>query len=171
MLNNGLNSSFQHACLTNCTLTWERSKRFCFMDHNPMDYVHYCNQTINQTVSVVRNTGFIIMKGVYLCLCFHNCVSGRVRGLSEAWMKNLLSSFPLSLSRWADSEAWQKMRRGWWLIRWLGTGLAILSLLTHSWGQDTGGERCKHSEVSPSSVNQVLLMGEHCFLVQMPWRA
>lgn len=29
------------------------------------------------------------------------------------------------------------MRRGRWLISWLGTGMAILSLLTHSWGQGT----------------------------------
>ncbi|TNN57315.1 hypothetical protein EYF80_032504 [Liparis tanakae] len=38
---------------------------------------------------------------------------------------------------WAGNKARQKMRRGWWLVRWLGTGMAILSLLTHSWGQDT----------------------------------
>ncbi|XP_075997829.1 protocadherin-15-like [Genypterus blacodes] len=42
------------------------------------------------------------------------------------------------------------MRRGWWLIRWLGTGLAILSLLTHSWGQDT--EKCKLSRPGPPAT-------------------
>ncbi|XP_017164552.1 protocadherin-15 isoform X3 [Poecilia reticulata] len=31
------------------------------------------------------------------------------------------------------------MRRGRWLVRWLGTGMAILALLTHSWGLDTEG--------------------------------
>ncbi|XP_016523419.1 protocadherin-15 isoform X4 [Poecilia formosa] len=31
------------------------------------------------------------------------------------------------------------MRRGRWLVRWLGTGMAILALLTHSWGQATEG--------------------------------
>ncbi|XP_028459007.1 protocadherin-15 isoform X4 [Perca flavescens] len=42
------------------------------------------------------------------------------------------------------------MRRGWWLIRWLGTGMAILSLLTHSWGQDT--EECKLSRPGPPAT-------------------
>ena len=70
-------------------------------------------------------------------------------------MKNPL--FFLFLSRWAGNKAWQKMRRGWWLVRWLGTGMAILSLLTHSWGQDTEGmssqRRGEHPQASPSSVN------------------
>ncbi|XP_034753511.1 protocadherin-15a isoform X3 [Etheostoma cragini] len=42
------------------------------------------------------------------------------------------------------------MRRGWWLIRWLGTGMAILSLLSHSWGQDT--EECKLSRPGPPAT-------------------
>ncbi|XP_055358409.1 protocadherin-15 isoform X2 [Betta splendens] len=42
------------------------------------------------------------------------------------------------------------MRRGWWLIRWLGTGLAILSLLSHSWGQDTGD--CKLYRPGPPAT-------------------
>ncbi|XP_042288750.1 protocadherin-15-like isoform X7 [Thunnus maccoyii] len=42
------------------------------------------------------------------------------------------------------------MRRGWWLVRWLGTGMAILSLLTHSWGQDT--EECKLSRPGPPAT-------------------
>ncbi|XP_014838553.1 PREDICTED: protocadherin-15 isoform X4 [Poecilia mexicana] len=41
--------------------------------------------------------------------------------------------------RWAGNKARQKMRRGRWLVRWLGTGMAILTLLTHSWGQATEG--------------------------------
>ncbi|XP_062422490.1 protocadherin-15-like isoform X1 [Pungitius pungitius] len=47
------------------------------------------------------------------------------------------------------------MRRGWWLVRWLGTGMAILSLLTHSWGQDTEGwqyEECKLSRPGPPAT-------------------
>ncbi|XP_037637635.1 protocadherin-15-like isoform X7 [Sebastes umbrosus] len=47
------------------------------------------------------------------------------------------------------------MRRGWWLVRWLGTGMAILSLLTHSWGQDTGDwqyEDCKLSRPGPPAT-------------------
>lgn len=136
---------------------------------------------------------------MYLCLCMcvgHNWVSGRARGLGETWMKNPLLFFNFFvffiymyifflLSRWAGNKAWQKMRRGWWLIRWLWTGMAILSLLTHSWGQDTEGmsrqQRGKHPQVSPSSVNcnctatrtlviwkrQFLLMWEHYFLAKM----
>lgn len=50
------------------------------------------------------------------------------------------------------------MQRGWWLVRWLGTGMAILSLLTHSWGQDTEGmssqHRGDHPQASPDSVNR-----------------
>ncbi|XP_041866277.1 protocadherin-15a isoform X2 [Melanotaenia boesemani] len=42
------------------------------------------------------------------------------------------------------------MRRGWWLVRWLGTGMAILSLLIHSWGQDTG--ECKLSRPGPPAT-------------------
>ncbi|XP_072246982.1 protocadherin-15-like [Leuresthes tenuis] len=42
------------------------------------------------------------------------------------------------------------MRRGWWLVRWLGTGMAVLSLLTHSWGQDT--EECKLSRPGPPAT-------------------
>ncbi|XP_045926253.1 protocadherin-15-like isoform X1 [Micropterus dolomieu] len=42
------------------------------------------------------------------------------------------------------------MRRGWWLVRWLGTGMAILSLLTHSWGQNT--EECKLSRPGPPAT-------------------
>ncbi|XP_027133962.1 protocadherin-15 isoform X1 [Larimichthys crocea] len=42
------------------------------------------------------------------------------------------------------------MRRGWWLVRWLGTGMAILSLLAHSWGQDT--EECKLSRPGPPAT-------------------
>ncbi|XP_041645580.1 protocadherin-15a [Cheilinus undulatus] len=42
------------------------------------------------------------------------------------------------------------MRRGWWLVRWLGTGMAILSLLNHSWGQDT--EECKLSRPGPPAT-------------------
>ncbi|XP_039994772.1 protocadherin-15-like isoform X5 [Xiphias gladius] len=42
------------------------------------------------------------------------------------------------------------MQRGWWLVRWLGTGMAILSLLTHSWGQDT--EECKLSRPGPPAT-------------------
>ncbi|XP_034753519.1 protocadherin-15a isoform X9 [Etheostoma cragini] len=47
------------------------------------------------------------------------------------------------------------MRRGWWLIRWLGTGMAILSLLSHSWGQDTEDwqyEECKLSRPGPPAT-------------------
>ncbi|XP_071778111.2 protocadherin-15-like isoform X2 [Centroberyx gerrardi] len=47
------------------------------------------------------------------------------------------------------------MRRGWWLVRWLGTGMAILSLLTHSWGQDTEDwqyEECKLSRSGPPAT-------------------
>ncbi|KAM6916717.1 protocadherin-15-like [Xenentodon cancila] len=47
------------------------------------------------------------------------------------------------------------MRRGWWLVRWLGTGMAILSLLTHSWGQDTEDwqyEECKLSRPGPPAT-------------------
>lgn len=55
----------------------------------------------------------------------------------------LLFFFPLPLdSRWAGSKAWRKMRRrGRWLIRWLLSGMAIVSLVTRSWGQDTEGKR------------------------------
>ncbi|XP_047459722.1 protocadherin-15-like isoform X2 [Mugil cephalus] len=42
------------------------------------------------------------------------------------------------------------MQRGWWLVRWLGTGMAILCLLTHSWGQDT--EECKLSRPGPPAT-------------------
>nr|XP_046257906.1 protocadherin-15-like isoform X6 [Scatophagus argus] len=42
------------------------------------------------------------------------------------------------------------MRRGWWLVRWFGTGMAILSLLTHSRGQDT--EECKLSRPGPPAT-------------------
>ncbi|XP_025753395.1 protocadherin-15 isoform X8 [Oreochromis niloticus] len=47
------------------------------------------------------------------------------------------------------------MRRGWWLVRWLGTGMAILSLLTHSWGQNTEDwhyEECKLSRPGPPAT-------------------
>ncbi|XP_030298236.1 protocadherin-15 isoform X6 [Sparus aurata] len=47
------------------------------------------------------------------------------------------------------------MRRGWWLVRWMGTGMAILSLLTHSWGQDTEDwqyEECKLSRPGPPAT-------------------
>ncbi|XP_068183627.1 protocadherin-15-like [Antennarius striatus] len=47
------------------------------------------------------------------------------------------------------------MQRGWWLVRWLGTGTAILSLLTHSWGQDTEDwqyEECKLSRPGPPAT-------------------
>ncbi|XP_070833158.1 protocadherin-15-like [Chaetodon trifascialis] len=47
------------------------------------------------------------------------------------------------------------MQRGWWLVRWLGTGMAILSLLTHSWGQDTEDwqyEECKLSRPGPPAT-------------------
>ncbi|KAG7511495.1 protocadherin-15 isoform X5 [Solea senegalensis] len=47
------------------------------------------------------------------------------------------------------------MRRGWWLVRWLGTGMAVLSLLTHSWGQDTEGwqyEECKLTRPGPPAT-------------------
>ncbi|XP_016523418.1 protocadherin-15 isoform X3 [Poecilia formosa] len=42
------------------------------------------------------------------------------------------------------------MRRGRWLVRWLGTGMAILALLTHSWGQAT--EECKLSRPGPPAT-------------------
>ncbi|XP_037829568.1 protocadherin-15 isoform X3 [Kryptolebias marmoratus] len=42
------------------------------------------------------------------------------------------------------------MQRGWWLVRWLGTGMAILSLLTYSWGQNT--EECKLSRPGPPAT-------------------
>uniref|UniRef100_A0A1A8B108 Protocadherin-15 n=1 Tax=Nothobranchius furzeri TaxID=105023 RepID=A0A1A8B108_NOTFU len=42
------------------------------------------------------------------------------------------------------------MRRGRWLVRWLGTGMAILSLLTYSWGQNT--EECKLSRSGPPAT-------------------
>ncbi|XP_043993271.1 protocadherin-15a isoform X3 [Gambusia affinis] len=42
------------------------------------------------------------------------------------------------------------MRRGWWLVRWLRTGMAILTLLTHSWGQNT--EECKLSRPGPPAT-------------------
>ncbi|XP_055018848.1 protocadherin-15a [Boleophthalmus pectinirostris] len=32
------------------------------------------------------------------------------------------------------------MRRGRWLISWLGTGMVLLSLLCHSWGQEPNGD-------------------------------
>ncbi|XP_047459724.1 protocadherin-15-like isoform X4 [Mugil cephalus] len=47
------------------------------------------------------------------------------------------------------------MQRGWWLVRWLGTGMAILCLLTHSWGQDTEDwqyEECKLSRPGPPAT-------------------
>ncbi|XP_028278961.1 protocadherin-15-like [Parambassis ranga] len=47
------------------------------------------------------------------------------------------------------------MRRGWWLVRWLGTGMAILSLLNHSWGQNTEDwqyEECKLSRPGPPAT-------------------
>ncbi|KAF7659590.1 hypothetical protein LDENG_00295730 [Lucifuga dentata] len=47
------------------------------------------------------------------------------------------------------------MRQGWCLIRWLGTGMTILSLLTHSWGQDTEDwqyEDCKLSRPGPPAT-------------------
>ncbi|XP_040905746.1 protocadherin-15a [Toxotes jaculatrix] len=47
------------------------------------------------------------------------------------------------------------MQQGWWLVRWLGTGMAILSLLTHSWGQDTEDwqyEECKLSRPGPPAT-------------------
>lgn len=36
------------------------------------------------------------------------------------------------------------MPRGWWFVRWLGTAMAVLSLLTHSWEQDTEGRSAAH---------------------------
>ncbi|XP_008427621.1 protocadherin-15 isoform X5 [Poecilia reticulata] len=47
------------------------------------------------------------------------------------------------------------MRRGRWLVRWLGTGMAILALLTHSWGLDTEDwqyEECKLSRPGPPAT-------------------
>ncbi|XP_017286287.1 protocadherin-15 isoform X5 [Kryptolebias marmoratus] len=47
------------------------------------------------------------------------------------------------------------MQRGWWLVRWLGTGMAILSLLTYSWGQNTEDwqyEECKLSRPGPPAT-------------------
>ncbi|XP_070398657.1 protocadherin-15 isoform X3 [Nothobranchius furzeri] len=47
------------------------------------------------------------------------------------------------------------MRRGRWLVRWLGTGMAILSLLTYSWGQNTEDwhyEECKLSRSGPPAT-------------------
>ncbi|XP_034041388.1 protocadherin-15a isoform X2 [Thalassophryne amazonica] len=47
------------------------------------------------------------------------------------------------------------MRRGWWLVTWLETGMAILSLLGHSWGQDTEDwqyEACKLSRPGPPAT-------------------
>ncbi|XP_014887931.1 protocadherin-15-like isoform X4 [Poecilia latipinna] len=47
------------------------------------------------------------------------------------------------------------MRRGRWLVRWLGTGMAILALLTHSWGQATEDwqyEECKLSRPGPPAT-------------------
>ncbi|XP_032409626.1 protocadherin-15-like isoform X6 [Xiphophorus hellerii] len=47
------------------------------------------------------------------------------------------------------------MRRGRWLVRWLGTGMAILALLTHSWGQNTEDwqyEECKLSRPGPPAT-------------------
>ncbi|XP_043993273.1 protocadherin-15a isoform X5 [Gambusia affinis] len=47
------------------------------------------------------------------------------------------------------------MRRGWWLVRWLRTGMAILTLLTHSWGQNTEDwqyEECKLSRPGPPAT-------------------
>ncbi|KAM4598964.1 protocadherin-15-like [Fundulus diaphanus] len=47
------------------------------------------------------------------------------------------------------------MRRGRWLVRWLWTGMAILSLLTHSWGQDIEDwqyEECKLSRPGPPAT-------------------
>lgn len=98
----------------------------------------------------------------------HGCV---LQGsLKHEW--NILS--PMFLSRWAGNKAWQKMRRGWWLVRWLGTGMAILSLLTHSWGQDTEGMKSQHRgerpQASPSSVNcccsakrKLIMLKRKCF--------
>lgn len=64
-----------------------------------------------------------------------------------------LFAFSCSLFRWAGNKAWQKMGRGRWLVRWLGTGMAILSLLTYSWSQDTEGMRSlyivDHFQASP----------------------
>lgn len=58
---------------------------------------------------------------------------------------------PFFLSRWAGNKARQKMRQGWWLIRWLVTGMAILSLMTHSWGQDTEGRNSQHCGEPPQA--------------------
>lgn len=56
------------------------------------------------------------------------------------------------------------MQRGWWLIRWLVTGMAILSLMTHSWGQDTEGRNSQHCgeppQASPSSFNSLNCVGK-----------
>lgn len=46
-------------------------------------------------------------------------------------------------------------RRGRRLIRWLLSGMAIVSLMTHSWGQDTEDwqyEECKLSRPGPPAT-------------------
>ncbi|KAM4607527.1 protocadherin-15-like [Polymixia lowei] len=47
------------------------------------------------------------------------------------------------------------MRQGWCVFRWLGTGMAILSLLAYSWGQDLEDwqyEECKLSRSGPPAT-------------------
>lgn len=51
----------------------------------------------------------------------------------------IILAFSFFWCRWAGTKPWQKMQQGQWLIGCLGAGMAILSLISHSWGQDTEG--------------------------------
>ncbi|KAJ8388237.1 hypothetical protein AAFF_G00136080 [Aldrovandia affinis] len=48
------------------------------------------------------------------------------------------------------------MRQGSWVFRWLGTGIGLLSLITHSWSQDNTEdwqyEECKLSRTGPPAT-------------------
>ena len=114
---------------------------------------------------------------VCVCVCVyfgHSCACLCAGWLTKTWMKNTLSLSFFCVSRWAGNKAWQKMRRGWWLVRWMGTGMAILSLLTHSWGQDTEGKSSQPwgdtPQASPPSVNcggnakrELVMLKRQCF--------
>ena len=100
---------------------------------------------------------------VYVCVCVCVCIlvtAVHACVLDDSlWLEWKILSHVLffCVSRWAGNKAWQKMRRGWWLVRWMGTGMAILSLLTHSWGQDTEGKSSQPwgepPQASPPSLN------------------
>lgn len=110
--------------------------------NNPGDYVIYCKQSC--MLRLVRFFFFYYYPddSVSVCACVRVCVCTLdIKGYS----------YPPFLSRWAGSKARQKMRRGWWLIRWLVTGMAILSLMTHSWGQDTEGRNSQHFGEPPQA--------------------